>query len=153
MSTSQAQSERQTYHRNVIAGAEVIVLPSIYPVAPATIHPTASPMMILAFFKKGEPNNSVMMMETNERKPSPMNCGEPHLSNEVKNLCPTPGELGVSYGRACLDVVVGQSESGPLAGRAWQPFDPPPQLGMPDEPMSDAPIMTITVPDHIRSAK
>lgn len=63
-----------------MAGAEVMVLPSIYPAAPPTTHPTTSPTMILAFFKKGEPNSSVMMMVTNERKPRPMNSGEPHLA-------------------------------------------------------------------------
>lgn len=136
-----------------MAGAEVIVLPSIYPAAPAAIQPTTRPTMILAFFKNGEPNNSVMMIVTNERKPRPMNSGEPHLSNEVKNLGAAPKGMEVSYGRACLDVVVGQRESGPLVGRVWQPFDPPPQLGMPDEPMRDAPIMTMTVPDHAREVK
>lgn len=77
-----------------MTGAEVMVLPSIYPAAPATIHPTASPTMILAFFKNGEPNNSVIMMVTNERKPRPMNCGEPHLSDEVRNLGVIPRRLG-----------------------------------------------------------
>jgi len=131
-----------------MVGAEVMVLPSIYPAAPATMHPIASPTMVLAFFKNGEPNSSVIMMVTNERKPRPMNSGEPHLSDEVRNPCITPKRLEVSYGSACLDVVVGHRESGPLAGRAWQPFDPPPQLGIPDEPMRDAPIMTMTVPGH-----
>ena len=100
-----------------MVGAEVMALPSIYPAAPATIHPTASPTMILAFFKNGEPNSSVIMMVTNERKPRPMNSGEPHLSDEM-NLSTIPKRLGVSYGSACLDVVVGHRESGPLVGRA-----------------------------------
>lgn len=74
-----------------MAGAEVMVLPSIYPAAPATIQPTASPTMILAFFRNGEPNNSVIMMVMNERKPRPMNSGEPHLRNEVNNPGATQG--------------------------------------------------------------
>jgi hypothetical protein len=99
-------------------GAEVTVLPSTYPAAPATIHPTASPTIILAFFKNGEPNSSVIMMVENERKPRPMNSGEPHLRDEIRNLNTTPKRLDASYGSACLDVVVGHRESGPLVGRA-----------------------------------
>ena len=118
MSTMQAQSKHRPYHKNVMVGAEVMALPSIYPAAPATIHPTASPTMILAFFKNGEPNSSVIMMVTNERKPRPINSGEPHLRDEIRNLSTTPKRLGVSHGRACLDVVVGHRESGPLTGRA-----------------------------------
>lgn len=133
-----------------MTGAEVTVVPSTYPAAPATIHPTTSPTMMLAFFKNGEPNSSVMMMVTKERKPSPMNSAEPHLSDGIRYLCLCTAlkKLGVSYGRACLEVIVGHRESGPLVGRAWQPFDPPPQLGMPDEPMREAPIMMMTVPGH-----
>jgi hypothetical protein len=67
------------YHKNVIIGALVMVLPSMYPAAPATIHPTASPTMILAFLRNGEPKSSVRIMLTKERNPRPMNCGEPHL--------------------------------------------------------------------------
>lgn len=73
-----------------MVGAEVMVLPSTYPAAPATTHPTASPTMILAFFKNGEPNSSVIMMVTNERNPRPMNSGEPHLSDKIRNLNTTP---------------------------------------------------------------
>lgn len=98
-----------------MAGAEVMVLPSMYPVAPATMHPTASPTMMLAFFKNGEPNNSVMIMLTNERKPRPMNCGEPHLRDDVSIVSK---RFGSPYGSACLDVMVGHRESGPLVGRA-----------------------------------
>jgi hypothetical protein len=61
------------YHKNVITGALVMVLPSMYPAAPATIHPTASPTMILAFLRNGEPKISVRMMLTKERNPRPMN--------------------------------------------------------------------------------
>ena len=61
------------YHKNVIAGAEFIVELSIYPAAPATIHPTSSPTMILIFFKNGEPKISVKMIETKDRNPRPMN--------------------------------------------------------------------------------
>ena len=42
--------------------------------------------------------------------------------------------------------MVGQSWKMPDVGRPIQSLDPPPQFGMPDEPISDAPIMTITVP-------
>jgi len=56
-----------------------MLLPSMYPAAPETIQPTASPTMILMFFKNGEPNNSVRMMLMKERKPRPMNSGEPQL--------------------------------------------------------------------------
>ena len=101
-----------------MVGAEVIVLPSIYPAAPATIHPTISPTMILAFFKNGEPNNSVMMMVTNDRKPRPMNSGEPHLSDEISNLSTVSKRPSLSYGSACFDVMVGHKESGPLVGRS-----------------------------------
>lgn len=76
-----------------MVGAEVMVLPSTYPAAPATTHPTASPTMILAFFKNGEPNSSVIMMVTNERNPRPMNSGEPHLSDKIRNLNTTPKRL------------------------------------------------------------
>ena len=61
------------YHKNVIAGAELIVELSIYPAAAATIHPTSSPTMILTFFKNGEPKISVKMMETKDRNPRPIN--------------------------------------------------------------------------------
>ena len=52
---------------------------SIYPVAPATMQPTAKPIIIDTFFMNGEPNNSTSRMLTNDRKPRPMNWGEPHL--------------------------------------------------------------------------
>jgi hypothetical protein len=63
----------------VIAGADLILLPSIYPAAPATIQPTTNPTMILIFFKNGDPNISVSEMEINDRNPNPMNSGDPHL--------------------------------------------------------------------------
>lgn len=58
-------------------------LPSIYPAAPATMQPTASPTMMLMFFKNGDPNSSVRMMLTKDRNPRPMNSGDPHLSRDV----------------------------------------------------------------------
>lgn len=32
------------------------------------------------------------------------------------------------------------------AGEVWQPLEPPPQFGIPDEPIRDAPIIRMTVP-------
>ena len=69
-------------HRKVIAGELLIVSPLIYPVAPATIHPTIKPTMILMFLRKGEPKSSVRMIVTNDRNPRPINSGEPHLFKE-----------------------------------------------------------------------
>ena len=43
-------------------------------------------------------------------------------------------------------MIVGQSWKMPEVGRLEQSFEPPPQFGIPDEPTSDAPIMTMTVP-------
>lgn len=37
----------------------------------------------------------------------------------------------------------------PDVGRPAQSFEPPPQFGIPDDPMRDAPIMRITVPIKI----
>jgi hypothetical protein len=80
MIDSQKNAGHQRAHqRKVIAGADLILLPSIYPVAPETIQPTASPTMMLTFFKNGEPNNSVSNIVTNDKNPSPMNSGDPHL--------------------------------------------------------------------------
>ena len=42
--------------------------------------------------------------------------------------------------------ILGQSWKKPVAGRAWQPFDPPPQFGIPDWPTREAPITRTTVP-------
>lgn len=109
-----------------------MLLPSMYPAAPATIHPTAKPTIIEIFLRNGEPKSSVRMMLTKDRKPSPINSGEPHGS-----------------GRGAR--VVGQSWKMPEDGRLIQSLDPPPQLGIPDEPIREAPIITITVP-VIRSA-
>ena len=66
-------------HRNVIAGALLIFELSMYPAAPATIHPTTRPTMILIFLRKGEPKSSVRMIVANDRNPRPINSGEPHL--------------------------------------------------------------------------
>lgn len=74
-----SQNLEKAYHKKVIAGAVLILLPSIYPAAPATIHPTARPTMILIFFRNGDPKSSVRIMLTKDRKPRPMNSGEPHL--------------------------------------------------------------------------
>jgi len=84
--------------------------------------------MILIFFKNGEPKISVRMMETKDRNPKPINSGDPQGS-----------------GRGAE--VVGQSWKIPLVGKSWQPFEPPPQFGMPDEPTREAPIMRMTVPE------
>lgn len=112
----------------VMAGAVVMLLPSMYPAAPATMQPTARPTMTEMFLRKGDPNSSVRMMLTNDRKPRPMNSGEPQ-------------------GRGRGAAILGQSWKKPDAGRPEQSFEPPPQFGIPDEPMRDAPIITITVPD------
>ena len=71
------------YQRNVIGGAEVILLPSMYPAAPATMQPTARPTTMLIFLRNGEPNSSVKIIDMNDRKPRPMNSGEPHLHGNV----------------------------------------------------------------------
>ena len=63
----------QIYHKNVMAGAVLIVLLSMYPAAAATIHPTNSPIMMLIFFINGEPSISVRMMVTKDKKPRPIN--------------------------------------------------------------------------------
>jgi hypothetical protein len=39
--------------------------------------------MIDMFLRNGEPNSSVMIIEMKERKPRPMNSGEPQLNNIV----------------------------------------------------------------------
>ena len=104
-----------------------MLLPSMYPAAPATIHPTARPTMMEIFLRKGDPNNSVMMMLTNDKNPRPMNSGEPQGSGRGAEIS-------------------GQSWKMPDVGRLMQSLDPPPQLGIPDEPISEAPIITMTVP-------
>jgi hypothetical protein len=52
----------------------------------------------------------------------------------------------MTYGRGRGAKTVGQSSKIPEVGRLEQSLDPPPQLGMPESPMSDAPIIKITVP-------
>lgn len=105
--------------------------PSMYPAAPATMQPTASPTIMLMFLRNGEPKSSVRMMLTNDRKPSPMNSGEPQGSGR-----------GAS--------VVGQSWNMPLVGKDSQ-LDPPPQLGALELPTREEPMSRITVPtDCIR---
>lgn len=63
----------------MIAGADLIEELSMYPVAPATMQPMTSPIIIEIFFIKGEPKISVRMMEMKDRKPRPMNSTDPHL--------------------------------------------------------------------------
>ena len=111
----------------MIPGADLMFESSIYPAAPATMHPTASPTIMLIFFRKGDPNISVRIMLTNDRNPRPMNSGDPQ-----------------SKGRGAS--VVGQSWKIPEVGKFWQPFEPPPQFGAPDDPTSDAPIKRTMVP-------
>ena len=110
-----------------MTGALLIVDPSIYPAAPATMHPTARPTMMLMFLRNGEPNSSVKIILTNDKNPRPMNSGEAHGS-----------------GRGAK--IVGQSWKMPLVGKFWHPLDPPPQLGAPELPTSEAPMSRITVP-------
>jgi hypothetical protein len=40
-------------------------------------------MIILIFFKNGDPNISVSMIARKDKKPSPMNSGEPQLEEAV----------------------------------------------------------------------
>ena len=42
--------------------------------------------------------------------------------------------------------MVGQSSKIPDVGRLEQSLDPPPQLGIPEDPTREAPIMSMTVP-------
>jgi hypothetical protein len=91
------------------------------------MHPTSNPTIILIFFMNGEPKISVKIMETKDRNPRPMNWGDPH---------------GAAWGAPTL----GHRDKGPDVGLAWQPFDPPPQSNMPDEPTREAPIIRTTVP-------
>lgn len=93
-----------------MAGAVLIELPSMYPAAPATIHPTTNPTMILMFLRNGEPKSSVRMMLTKDRNPRPMNSGEPQLltfqthGNLVARGREYEGELTVEAGeRGCSD--------------------------------------------------
>jgi len=46
--------------------------------------------------------------------------------------------------------MVGQRWNIPVVGDVEQAFEPPPQFGTPEEPISDAPIMRITVPEGER---
>jgi hypothetical protein len=134
-----------TNHKKVIAGADWIVVLSMYPAPPATIQPTASPTMILIFFINGEPNISVRMIVAKDRKPRPINSGEPQLKRSI--LAAIFGWAWLTtYGSGRGARVVGQSIKIPLVGKSWQPLEPPPQFGMPDAPTRDAPIKRMTVP-------
>ena len=71
--------QKVTHHKKVITGADLIVELSKYPAPPATMQPTARPMMILIFFKNGDPKSSVSTIDMNDKNPRPINSGEPHL--------------------------------------------------------------------------
>ena len=43
-------------------------------------------------------------------------------------------------------VISGQSRKNPVSGRLRQSLDPPPQLGIPEAPTREAPIIRMTVP-------
>jgi hypothetical protein len=86
--------------------------------------------MILIFLRNGDPKSSVRMMLTNERKPNPMNSGDPQGKG-----------LGAS--------VVGQSWKIPLVGLLRQSLAPPAQFGAPDDPTREAPIRRMTVPMQV----
>jgi hypothetical protein len=75
-----------THHKKVIDGADLMLELSIYPVAPATMQPTAKPKIMDAFFRNGEPKSSTRRMLTKDRKPRPMNWGEPHLHQVVQGV-------------------------------------------------------------------
>jgi hypothetical protein len=100
-------SGRVTYHKKVMAGACLILLLSIYPAAPATMHPTAKPIMILIFFRNGEPNISVMIIVIKERNPRPINSGEPHLND--RSVPRTMSVKEEAHGRGLGAKIVGQS--------------------------------------------
>ena len=51
-----------------------------------------------------------------------------------------------TYGSGRGASTFGHSRKNPLLGLSIQPFDPPPQFAIPVLPMSEAPIMTMTVP-------
>lgn len=98
------------------------------------------------FFRKGEPNNSVRTMLMNDRKPSPMNSGEPHLSTRSCQLKPNRRKSKYTHGSGLGAEISGQSSKKPLEGLLMQSFEPPPQFAIPELPMRDAPIIRITVP-------
>lgn len=130
-----------------MAGAVVMLLPSMYPAAPATIHPTARPTMMEMFFKNGEPKSSVKMIETKDRNPRPINSGEPHLLEVAhERKCHRQGLRNSTDGRGLGAKMVGQSSKMPDVGRLEQSFEPPPQFGTPEAPIRDAPIIRMTVP-------
>lgn len=83
-------------------------------------------------------------MDTNERNPSPTNSGEPHLWSTSEKEDAFKGNRTNGSGRGAL--ILGQSAKGVLAGEVRQGPDPPPQFSMPDEPIREAPIKTITLP-------
>lgn len=93
------------------------------------MQPTANPTIMLTFLRKGDPKISVRMMAINDRNPRPMNSGDPH-------------------GRGLGAKMVGHSSKMPEVAVA-QPLEPPAQLGAPDEPTSEAPIRSTTVPMEV----
>jgi hypothetical protein len=84
--------------------------------------------MIEMFLMNGDPKTSTRMMVMKDKNPRPMNSGDPQ---------------GSGRGAAML----GQSAKNPVSGLSLQLFDPPPQFAIPDSPISDAPIIRITVPE------
>ena len=102
-------------------------LQALFWFAPATIHPTAKPIIILKFFRKSDPNISVRIMLMNERIPMPMNSGEPQGKGRGVNI-------------------VGHCWNIPLVGNFWHPFAPPPQFSAPEAPTRELPIKRTTVP-------
>jgi hypothetical protein len=56
------------------------------------------------------------------------------------------------YGRGLGAKVVGQSANIPVVGLVAHKLPPPPQLGMPEDPTKDAPIIKMTVPENLLSA-
>lgn len=126
-----------------------MLLPSMYPAAPATIQPTARPTITDIFLRNGDPKSSVSIMLTNERNPSPINSGEPHLEPPSSVRLKTNKTNCKTYGSGFGAVISGHNWKGPDVGRLLQSFEPPPQLRIPEEPMSDAPIIRMTVPKTI----
>ena len=79
-----------------------------------------------------------------------MDLGEPHLNTGRRDQLQYRDQDHSQKWMGHIDSW--KSCNGPFAVRNWQPLDPPPQLRMPESPMSDAPIMTITVPERDKEA-
>jgi hypothetical protein len=91
-----------------------MLLPSMYPAAPATIQPTTSPTMILIFFRNGEPNNSMIMILEKDKNPNPINSGEPQLL--YKAQIQVSRSVYITHGRGRGAKIVGHSLNIPLDG-------------------------------------